>query len=115
MCLGPWEPHGSSWYACNRFDDTQAKNARDAQEVRVRTVHTFTRAQQLQRSRAALARYLHYCNRYMNHMRSSKLEHKVGSFSFHFHFDGQMDTFITAVLQSENKDGTNATNEHELD
>lgn len=25
MCLGPWEPHGSSWYSCNRFDDSQAK------------------------------------------------------------------------------------------
>ncbi|KAF6039830.1 ARIH1 [Bugula neritina] len=39
VCLGPWEPHGSSW--------------------------------------AALQRYLHYCNRYMNHMQSLKFEHKL--------------------------------------
>ncbi|VDK67073.1 unnamed protein product [Onchocerca ochengi] len=63
MCLGPWEPHGSSWYSCNRFDDTLAKQARDAQE----------------RSRAALQRYLHYYNRYMNHQQSLKLEHKLYS------------------------------------
>ncbi|VDM38487.1 unnamed protein product [Toxocara canis] len=61
MCLGPWEPHGSSWYSCNRFDDTLAKQARDAQE----------------RSRAALQRYLHYYNRFMNHQQSLKLESKL--------------------------------------
>lgn len=33
VCLGPWEPHGSSWYNCNRFDDGAAKQARDAQEA----------------------------------------------------------------------------------
>ena len=21
ICLGPWEPHGSSWYNCSRFDE----------------------------------------------------------------------------------------------
>ncbi|KAH7728491.1 E3 ubiquitin-protein ligase arih1 [Aphelenchoides avenae] len=61
MCLGPWGPHGSGWYSCNRYDDTAAKQARDAQE----------------RSRAALQRYLHYYNRYMNHQNSLKLEHKL--------------------------------------
>lgn len=61
VCLGPWEPHGSSWYNCNRFDEDDAKKARDAQE----------------KSRAALARYLFYCNRYMNHMQSLKFEHKL--------------------------------------
>ncbi|XP_014667940.1 PREDICTED: E3 ubiquitin-protein ligase arih1l-like, partial [Priapulus caudatus] len=33
VCLGPWEPHGSSWYNCNRYDEDDAKAARDAQEV----------------------------------------------------------------------------------
>lgn len=61
VCLGPWEPHGSSWYNCNRYDEEEAKKARDAQE----------------RSRAALQRYLFYCNRYMNHMQSLKFEHKL--------------------------------------
>ncbi|CAH1737077.1 E3 ubiquitin-protein ligase ariadne-1 isoform X1 [Aphis gossypii] len=61
VCLGPWEPHGSSWYNCNRYDEEEAKAARDAQE----------------RSRAALQRYLFYCNRYMNHMQSLKFEHKL--------------------------------------
>jgi ariadne-1 len=61
VCLGPWEPHGSSWYSCNRYDEDEAKAARDAQE----------------RSRAALQRYLFYCNRYMNHMQSLKFENKL--------------------------------------
>ncbi|XP_046912406.1 E3 ubiquitin-protein ligase arih1l isoform X2 [Dermatophagoides farinae] len=61
VCLGPWEPHGSSWYNCNRYDEDEAKAARDAQE----------------RSRSALQRYLFYCNRYMNHMQSLKFEHKL--------------------------------------
>ena len=33
VCLGPWEPHGSSWYNCNRYDEDEAKKARDSQEV----------------------------------------------------------------------------------
>lgn len=61
VCLGPWEPHGSSWYNCNRYDEDEAKKARNAQE----------------KSRAALQRYLFYCNRYMNHMQSLKLENKL--------------------------------------
>ncbi|XP_013780319.1 E3 ubiquitin-protein ligase arih1-like [Limulus polyphemus] len=61
VCLGPWEPHGSSWYNCNRYDEKEAKAARDAQE----------------KSRAALQRYLFYCNRYMNHMQSLKFENKL--------------------------------------
>nr|XP_023028452.1 potential E3 ubiquitin-protein ligase ariadne-1-like [Leptinotarsa decemlineata] len=61
VCLGPWEPHGSSWYNCNRYDEDEAKAARDAQE----------------RSRSALQRYLFYCNRYMNHMASLKFENKL--------------------------------------
>lgn len=61
VCLGPWEPHGSSWYNCNRYDEDEAKKARDAQE----------------NSRHALQRYLFYCNRYMNHMQSLKFEHKL--------------------------------------
>lgn len=61
VCLGPWEPHGSSWYNCNRYDEMEAKAARNAQE----------------KSRAALQRYLFYCNRYMNHMQSLKFEHKL--------------------------------------
>ncbi|KAI6202997.1 RBR-type E3 ubiquitin transferase [Aphelenchoides besseyi] len=60
-CLGPWKPHGSGWYSCNRFDDTDAKKARDEQE----------------RSRAALQRYLHFFTRYENHQKSLKLEHKL--------------------------------------
>lgn len=61
VCLGPWEPHGSSWYNCNRYDEDDAKLARDAQE----------------KSRSALQRYLFYCNRYMNHMQSLRFEHKL--------------------------------------
>ncbi|CAB1331777.1 unnamed protein product, partial [Coregonus sp. 'balchen'] len=31
VCLGPWEPHGSAWYNCNRYNEDDAKAARDAQ------------------------------------------------------------------------------------
>jgi len=61
VCLGPWEPHGSSWYNCNRYDEDEAKVNRDAQE----------------KSRSALQRYLFYCNRYMNHLQSLKFENKL--------------------------------------
>jgi len=61
VCLGPWQSHGSSWYNCNRYDEKEAQLARDAQAV----------------SRQALERYLFYCNRYMNHLQSSKFEQKL--------------------------------------
>lgn len=61
VCLGSWEPHGSSWYSCNRFDEEEGKQARQAQE----------------RYRSSMARYLHYYNRYMNHMMSMRMEHKL--------------------------------------
>jgi ariadne-1 len=61
MCLGPWSQHGSSWYKCNRFDENDSKEARNAQ----------------QKSRAALERYLFYCNRYLAHHKSEKLELKL--------------------------------------
>lgn len=61
VCLGSWEPHGSSWYNCNRYDEDEARAARDAQE----------------RLRFSLSRYLHYYNRYMNHMQSLKFENKL--------------------------------------
>ncbi|CAF0775606.1 unnamed protein product [Didymodactylos carnosus] len=61
VCLGSWEPHGSSWYNCNRFNEDDAKKARDEQE----------------RSRAALQRYLHYYKRYYNHHESLRLEDKL--------------------------------------
>lgn len=61
VCLGSWEPHGSSWYNCNRYDEDEAKAARDAQE----------------KLRSSLARYLHYYNRYINHMQSLKFENKL--------------------------------------
>ena len=27
VCLGPWEPHGSSWYNCNRYGHQQHSSA----------------------------------------------------------------------------------------
>lgn len=61
VCLGNWYQHGSSWYSCNRYDETDAKAARDAQE----------------RHRALLQRYLFYCKRYMNHMSSLQFENQL--------------------------------------
>ncbi|XP_007906936.1 E3 ubiquitin-protein ligase arih1 isoform X3 [Callorhinchus milii] len=73
VCLGPWEPHGSAWYNCNRYNEDDAKAARDAQEVK-EALHQCGGSE---RSRAALQRYLFYCNRYMNHMQSLRFEHKL--------------------------------------
>jgi len=34
VCLGAWDPHGASWYNCNRYNADDAKKARDIQEAR---------------------------------------------------------------------------------
>ena len=79
LCLGPWSEHGTAWYSCNRFDEKESVEARDAQS----------------KSRASLERYLHvsdtrtsnpwfrgrlsdsvllqYYNRWANHEQSAKL------------------------------------------
>ena len=77
LCLGPWSEHGTAWYSCNRFDEKESVDARDAQS----------------KSRASLERYLHvsdtrppdytgifsdpfllqYYNRWANHEQSAKL------------------------------------------
>lgn len=61
VCLGPWEPHGSSWYNCSRYDEKESKAAQD----------------EAQKSRSSLERYLFYFNRYANHDNSIKLENKL--------------------------------------
>ena len=61
ICLGAWEPHGSSWYNCNRFDDDDSQSAREKQKE----------------SRRTLERYLFYFNRYQNHGESLRLESKL--------------------------------------
>ncbi|CAG0919057.1 unnamed protein product [Notodromas monacha] len=63
VCLGPWEPHGASWYNCNRFNEDSAKAARTQQET----------------SRGALQRYLFYYSRYSNHTTSLRFETKLHS------------------------------------
>ncbi|THH10672.1 hypothetical protein EW145_g1168 [Phellinidium pouzarii] len=57
VCMGPWSEHGTSWYNCNRYEESSGVEARDAQA----------------RSRASLERYLHYYNRWANHEQSAKL------------------------------------------
>jgi ariadne-1 len=59
--MGDWEPHGSSWYQCNRFDEESSKAAQA----------------DLKTSRKSLERYLFYFNRYANHEQSMKLEDKL--------------------------------------
>ncbi|KAJ3111831.1 hypothetical protein HDU96_005310 [Phlyctochytrium bullatum] len=61
VCLGPWADHGTQWYNCNRFDEKNSIDARDAQA----------------KSRQALERYLHYYNRYANHEQSAKLDREL--------------------------------------
>ncbi|KIM83428.1 hypothetical protein PILCRDRAFT_783776 [Piloderma croceum F 1598] len=57
VCMGPWIEHGTAWYSCNRYDEKDGVDARDAQS----------------KSRASLERYLHYYNRWANHEQSAKL------------------------------------------
>ncbi|KAJ3165249.1 hypothetical protein HDU88_004334 [Geranomyces variabilis] len=57
VCAGPWSDHGTAWYSCNRWEEKASVEARDSQA----------------RSRKALERYLHYYNRYANHIQSAKL------------------------------------------
>ncbi|KAG9010854.1 hypothetical protein FRB90_007571, partial [Tulasnella sp. 427] len=56
VCMGPWSEHGNAWYSCNRFDEKEGVDARDAQSL----------------SRASLERYLHYYNRWANHEQSAR-------------------------------------------
>ncbi|KAF7980381.1 hypothetical protein HWV62_38851 [Athelia sp. TMB] len=57
VCMGPWSEHGTAWYSCNRYEEKDGIDARDAQS----------------KSRASLERYLHYYNRWANHEQSAKL------------------------------------------
>lgn len=61
VCLGSWKAHGSSFYNCNRYNETDSTDARHSQE----------------QSRANLERYLFYYNRYHNHSQSLKFEHRI--------------------------------------
>lgn len=61
MCMGVWSEHGTSWYACNRYEERSGLDARDAQA----------------KSRQSLERYLHYYNRYANHEQSAKLDKDI--------------------------------------
>lgn len=58
ICMGDWSLHGNSYYNCSRYNESDAMTARTEQD----------------RSRAQLKRYLHYYNRYMNHLHSLKLD-----------------------------------------
>lgn len=81
VCLGSWQPHGSSWYNCNRYDEDEARAARDAQEKLrsslARSVYTEVMISKDSPFITNFYRYLHYYNRYMNHMQSLKFEHKL--------------------------------------
>lgn len=59
--MADWTSHGTAWYNCNRFDDKEGVQARDAQA----------------KSRASLERYLHYFNRWANHEQSAKLDKEL--------------------------------------
>jgi ariadne-1 len=56
--LGPWKEHGTQWYKCNRYVESESCEARSRQD----------------QSRELLRRYLHYFQRYTNHENSLKKE-----------------------------------------
>jgi len=59
VCLKPWKEHSGSYYSCNRYDPEKEVSNLDSQ---------------MNSSRAALDRYLHYYTRFMNHHNSLKFE-----------------------------------------
>jgi len=61
VCLGPWGPHGNTWYKCNRFEATEGKDARDKFSAK----------------RFEMDRFLFYSTRFKNHMDSLKFEDKL--------------------------------------
>ncbi|RKP17959.1 hypothetical protein ROZALSC1DRAFT_30287 [Rozella allomycis CSF55] len=61
ICLGDWKKHGTTYYECNLFNESEHSAVLDAQS----------------RSRKQLERYLHFYTRYINHEQSIKLEHKL--------------------------------------
>ncbi|KAJ9080234.1 hypothetical protein DSO57_1027261 [Entomophthora muscae] len=61
VCMGLWSNHGQAWYNCNRFEEKDSTDNRDKQA----------------QSRASLERYLHYYNRYINHIQSAKLDQEL--------------------------------------
>uniref|UniRef100_A0AC35TT92 RBR-type E3 ubiquitin transferase n=1 Tax=Rhabditophanes sp. KR3021 TaxID=114890 RepID=A0AC35TT92_9BILA len=58
ICLGAWQPHGNSYYKCNKY--VEDENAGST-------------------SREQLKRYLHYYSRYANHQQSIRLQDKLKS------------------------------------
>ncbi|ODV90915.1 hypothetical protein CANCADRAFT_113366 [Tortispora caseinolytica NRRL Y-17796] len=61
VCSGPWSEHGTAYYNCSRYDEKSGQEARDQQA----------------KSKASLERYLHYYNRYANHLESARLDKKL--------------------------------------
>lgn len=62
VCLGPWAPHGNTWYKCNKFEAQDGKEARDKFSAK----------------RFEMDRFLFYSNRFKNHMDSLKFEDRLG-------------------------------------
>lgn len=58
MCMGSWQAHGNQFYNCSRYNESDAKEAREGQA----------------KSRNELNRYLHYYNRFRNHQQSLALD-----------------------------------------
>ncbi|EGD74048.1 ariadne protein [Salpingoeca rosetta] len=61
ICLGDWEPHGSSWFNCTRFNDSETAVVREKVDA----------------SRSLLKRYLFYFDRFKNHQSSRQFEEKL--------------------------------------
>lgn len=63
ICLKDWKLHINGNYNCNRYNENDSKDLKH-------------------QGRAAVERYLHYYNRFINHQNSLKLEDKVIDFWF---------------------------------
>jgi len=61
VCLGPWAPHGNTWFKCNIFESNDAKAARDNLSVK----------------RFEMERFVFYSSRFKNHLESLKFESKL--------------------------------------
>ena len=63
VCLESWTTHGTSYYNCNLFNESKAKQIKDSQS----------------NQRKALERFMFYWTRFMNHKQSLKFENELKS------------------------------------
>ncbi|CAG2180924.1 unnamed protein product, partial [Oppiella nova] len=63
VCLDGWSTHGTSYYNCNKYNDSKAKDRKDS----------------VSETRKCLERFMFYWTRFMNHKQSLQFENELKS------------------------------------